>query len=117
MKRWITLLLATVVLLMAAGCGEKTEKLPDASLENPQITASQPDTSSPSTTAPADTPEAEESRILIAYFTWADNTVVEDPSAVDVDATTSAVFWPPEMPRKLRIGFSRKWAATCSPSL
>lgn len=41
MKRWITLLLATVVLLMAAGCGEKTEKLPDASLENPQITASQ----------------------------------------------------------------------------
>ena len=90
MKRWVTLLLATVVLLMAAGCGEKTEKLPDASLENPQITASQLDTSSPSTTAPADTPEAEAPRILIAYFTWADNTVVEDPSAVDVDATTSA---------------------------
>lgn len=90
MKRWITLLLATVVLLMAAGCGEKTEKLPAASLENPQITASQPDTSSPSATAPADTPEAETPRILIAYFTWADNTVVEDPSAVDVDATTSA---------------------------
>lgn len=79
-----------MVLLMAAGCGEKTEKLPDASLENPQITASQPDTSSPSATAPADTPEAETPRILIAYFTWADNTVVEDPSAVDVDATTSA---------------------------
>lgn len=90
MKRWITLLYATVVLLMAAGCGGKAEKLPAASLENPQITASQLDTSSPSTTAPADTPEAEAPRILIAYFTWADNTVVEDPSAVDVDATTSA---------------------------
>lgn len=36
--------------------------------------------------------ELEESgpRILIAYFTWADNTVVEDPSSVGVDATTSA---------------------------
>lgn len=28
--------------------------------------------------------------ILIAYFTWAENTHVEDPSSVDVDATTSA---------------------------
>lgn len=90
MKRWITLLLATVVLLMAAGCGGKAEKPPAASLENPQTTTSQPETPSPSTTAPADTPKAEESRILIAYFTWADNTVVENPSAVDVDATTSA---------------------------
>ena len=33
---------------------------------------------------------SESSKILIAYFTWADNTVVEDPSAIDVDATTSA---------------------------
>lgn len=90
MKRWVTLLLATVVLLMAASCGGKAEKPTAASLENPQITASQPDTSSPSATAPADTPEAKTPRILIAYFTWADNTVVEDPGAVDVDATTSA---------------------------
>lgn len=42
---------------------------------------------------PADSsaqPETQERKILIAYFTWAENTVVEDPSAVDVDATTSA---------------------------
>ena len=31
-----------------------------------------------------------ENKILIAYFTWADNTVVEDESRIDVDATTSA---------------------------
>ena len=30
------------------------------------------------------------SKILIAYFTWAENTVVEDESQIDVDATTSA---------------------------
>ena len=35
-------------------------------------------------------PETQETKILIAYFTWAENTVVDDPSAVDVDATTSA---------------------------
>ena len=35
-------------------------------------------------------PGKEESQVLIAYFTWAENTVVEDPSMVDVDATTSA---------------------------
>ncbi len=34
--------------------------------------------------------EQPESNILIAYFTWAENTYVSDPSSVDVDATTSA---------------------------
>lgn len=49
-------------------------------------------TAAPEPTAEATTEEAEtaDSNILIAYFTWAENTVVEDPSAVDVDATTSA---------------------------
>lgn len=31
-----------------------------------------------------------ESNILIAYFTWADNTIVDQPEDVDVDASTSA---------------------------
>ena len=38
---------------------------------------------------------ANEQKILIAYFTWAENTVVANPSAVDVDATTSASVLPP----------------------
>lgn len=33
---------------------------------------------------------AQKQHILIAYFTWADNTHVDDPAAVDIDATTSA---------------------------
>ena len=40
-------------------------------------------------------------KILIAYFTWAENTHVEDPSAVDVDATTSASVLPPGNTAKL----------------
>jgi len=35
------------------------------------------------------------SNILIAYFTWADNTVVENPALIDVDAVTSASVLPP----------------------
>lgn len=31
-----------------------------------------------------------DSNILIAYFTWADNTHVDNPDSIDVDATTSA---------------------------
>lgn len=34
--------------------------------------------------------EGSETNILIAYFTWAENTRVENPEAVDVDATISA---------------------------
>lgn len=46
------------------------------------------------------TEEADE-KVLIAYFTWAENTHVEDPSAVDVDATTSASVLPPGNTAKL----------------
>ena len=35
-------------------------------------------------------PADAERKILIAYFTWAENTVVEDESRIDVDAATSA---------------------------
>lgn len=31
-----------------------------------------------------------QNKILIAYFTWSDNTVVENPNSIDVDAETSA---------------------------
>lgn len=44
--------------------------------------------------------------ILIAYFTWAENTVVENPDAVDVDATTSASVLPPG-----NVGLLAKWIA------
>ena len=41
--------------------------------------------------------EADQAKILIAYFTWADNTYVEDPSTFDptIDAPSSASILPP----------------------
>jgi flavodoxin len=35
------------------------------------------------------------SKILIAYFTWAENTIVTNSASVDVDASTSASMLPP----------------------
>ncbi|MBU5626108.1 NAD(P)H-dependent oxidoreductase [Oscillibacter sp. MSJ-2] len=49
-------------------------------------TVSVPEQPAPEQSAPAD----DSPKVLIAYFTWAENTVVDDPSAVDVDASTSA---------------------------
>lgn len=45
--------------------------------------------------------DASNSRILIAYFTWAENTHVENPDKVDVDASTSASVLPPGNAAKL----------------
>jgi flavodoxin len=40
-------------------------------------------------------------KILIAYFTWADNTVVANPTAINVDASTSASVLVPGNTAKL----------------
>lgn len=45
--------------------------------------------------------ENKNQKILIAYFTWADNTHVENPETVDVDVRTSASLLPPGNTGKL----------------
>lgn len=80
----------------------------DTSAPVSQQPSGQPKTTLPPAIAPVETLETDTSRILIAYFTWADNTVVEDQDAAiqgaldhyesigaasryeGVDATTSA---------------------------
>lgn len=81
------------MILSLAACGGPAVTNPTPPAETPGADAGTPlpDASSEPPTPSGDTPAPEESpKILIAYFTWAENTVVEDPSAIDVDATTSA---------------------------
>lgn len=80
-------LLAMFLAMGLAACGDTTgETAPNANgtsaPENTMI--------APGTPTPTPTQVPTETNILIAYFTWAENTVVDDPSAVDADATTSA---------------------------
>lgn len=84
----------------AAEPGQETqETLPVSSAAEPET---QPAATAPSTTVSAaqteeSTPAPKQPKILIAYFTWADNTYVEDPSTVDptIDAPSSASILPP----------------------
>ncbi len=99
MKKWIVYLLSAAIALTAAGCGgtlEQTPAVDQPAAENeapPADHSEEPSAAPTGEGATADggqSPEPETSNILIAYFTWADNTVVEDPGTVDVDAATSA---------------------------
>ena len=98
-KRLFAVLAAIVLTLTACTAATETGQsasAPTVSVESAVPTASSsPESRDPApafSSEPAEslssTPEKE--RILIAYFTWAENMVVEGPSAVDVDATTSA---------------------------
>lgn len=90
MKKAFAIIVCLWTLFGICGCGanspDETKMVKDSKMEiAPEIV---PEKNQEGTTesSPADM----ENKILIAYFTWADNTVVEDESRIDVDATTSA---------------------------
>ena len=100
MKKTMTFLLALGMLLSMAACGGtpagQSSSAPPADSQSATSEISQ-EQSAP----PQNVDENESSNILIAYFTWADNTVVENPSSVDGDATTSASVLAPGNAAKL----------------
>ena len=104
MKRPIAflILLALLCSLMACGGNPSTQSISDPP-ESSQNAEEIPDTplNTDPPTASQSPGETGNSNILIAYFTWADNTVAEDPSSVDVDATTSASVLAPGNAAKL----------------
>ena len=89
MKKTVALLLCLCVAFSLAACGNESAEETDtpSSTISPSETVTEP-------TAQAAAPDGD-SNILIAYFTWAENTVVDNPDEVDVDATTSASVLPP----------------------
>ncbi len=107
MKRLLVSFLCICMVFSLASCGGRENG--QASYSQDQIPASrqtqtiQPDTAQQESEPPigdssnevSGQASASDSRILIAYFTWADNTQVENPETVDVDATTSASVLPP----------------------
>ena len=98
MKKPVTFLLALGMLISLAACGGTTSG--QGSSTPPADSQTTEAASEGSREQPQNTDE-NESNILIAYFTWADNTVVEDPSSVDADATTSASVLAPGNAAKL----------------
>lgn len=94
MRKWITMLLSFCLLFGMTACstGEtETSGITEQNSENQM-----PNEKTEITLAEGSETFANQvagksgSNILIAYFTWAENTQVENPDEVDVDATTSA---------------------------
>ncbi len=79
MRKLTAILLCLAVCMSLAACGGQENESNNLPKQNSS-------TVSPSLNHTA----SGDSNILIAYFTWAENTHVENPDAVDVDATTSA---------------------------
>lgn len=113
MKKRTFPILLLFILLTLVGCGNQNLESTAAADTNKMDPAAESETGNPDTSEVTsrsinDTDEnstteeltdtdsdRRDGKTLIAYFTWADNTHVENPEEVDVDATTSAsVLWP-----------------------
>lgn len=96
MKKFLSLVLAATLLLLIPGCQSGGEaaapspaESPDSTPETPAESAAPTESASPAeseeaSSSPAPTASGE-SNVLIAYFSWAENAVLEG----DVDAVTS----------------------------
>ena len=78
MKRWMEVLAAGLLMMQLSACSGMPAAGPNETPAAAQTNAA-----------------IHGGRVLIAYFTWAENTHVADPSAIDPDAATSASVLPP----------------------
>ena len=97
MKRLISIFLTLCLLLGITACSatQPSEEISSANGSNSELESNPTDSNDSSADVEESTltqPEESDpqSNILIAYFTWAENTSVADPDSVDVDAVTSA---------------------------
>lgn len=81
MKKWISWILAACLLSGLTACGEQPERtVSESESEQTSTEESGPVRASNGEEAPK-VQETNQEHILIAYFSWADNTVVEDETA------------------------------------
>ncbi len=77
MKRLLTLVLCACLLVFCAACASDN--------------GSSPERTEPTTEMPTAAPLPEDARVLVAYFSWADNAILDD----NVDAVSSPSVLPP----------------------
>ena len=86
-KRGTALLLALTLGICMAGCGAQSEETDDSS----QTAQTQDDTDTVNSQEEEQGSAGGQGNVLVAYFSWADNAVLED----DVDAVSSPSVIPP----------------------
>lgn len=90
MKRYFLGILAVIFIISLTACGRDSNNTGQTATQS-NSAASQ----NSSEQSASNTQTSSDTGTLIAYFTWADNTVVENPDNVDTDATTSASLLAP----------------------
>ena len=102
MRKILVCTLISALILGVTACGASKSSNVDKEMLEASVTENTTDTKSSITPEETETMKEEnnntsnsDSNILIAYFTWADNTHVDNPDSIDVDATTSASVLPP----------------------
>lgn len=102
MRKILVCTLISALVLGVTACGTSKSSNVDKEMLEASVTENTTDTKSSITPEETETMKEEnnntsnsDSNILIAYFTWADNTHVDNPDSIDVDATTSASVLPP----------------------
>lgn len=102
MRKILVCTLISALVLGVTACGTSKSSNVDKEMLEASVTENTTDTKSSITPEETETMKEEnnntsnsDSDILIAYFTWADNTHVDKPDSIDVDATTSASVLPP----------------------
>ena len=86
-KRGTALLLALILGICMAGCGAQSEETDDSS----QTAQTRDDTDTGNSQEEGQWSAGGQGNVLVAYFSWADNAVLED----DVDAVSSPSVIPP----------------------
>lgn len=105
MKKVMTGLLAGLLLCLCTACGTDTpQEAENVSEETEVVTELGTETQIQTIESEEEQEMPSQNKILIAYFTWAENTHVEDPDSVDVDATTSASVLMPG-----NVGLMARW--------
>lgn len=92
------LLLAMIMSIGVTGCGKQSDSINQSNTveqQSMQETVVTEETQMSEKTQDTVNALQERNHVLIAYFTWADNTHVEDSESIDADATTSASVLPP----------------------
>ena len=98
MRRWMAAALAALMVLSLAACAgsqqeeqsasaEATEQSQSASVQEEEEPAS-PEEPASTEQQPEEPSNAQESGVLVAYFSWADNTVIDG----EVDAVASCLY-------------------------
>lgn len=91
MKKWMAVILSLVMICCLSACSQSESGVNSTA----EVESNQNSTDFSTSGSENDNADDGENRILIAYFTWADNTAVDNPDAIDVDASTSASLLPP----------------------